>query len=431
MRNIYQFTGALIIFVLGQSSAWAQLTAPIRYNEGPGVKVSEGLVFHPGLAVEGRYDSNPLNKDSSTNIQSAPYLRFIGHLDLATLSPQRLTDVDGNVATPPISFRLRSALAFREYLSSNDNIKAQRGFETDTGLIFALFPLGIVSFELGDDFLRSVLPRYMETDQVISQDVNRAFANFKILPQRRLNFTLGYALTLFYPEESEFAYARNYNNEIVFNGQYKILPKTAFTLDVRQGFIHYYDQNNNATNGLNITRIDSNPTRAYFGLVGLVTTQMSTILKIGYGNGGYSSGDSYSGVLGNAELAFQFGPFVKFKFGYEHNFQDSPYYGSYFSYESIYLGYDHFVLNRVLLHGKANYRYEKFEGIPNIPEKLRANDFILDLGIDYQIKEWVYVGVGYDLTVYDRNVATFNDPSHALAPNFTKHQVFGKIGLSY
>src|SRR5512137_3051354 len=103
---------AAVALVLGLSSpALAQFNAPIRYNEGPGIKLGESLVFHPGIDIEGRYDSNALYTDS--NIQGAGYMRFIGHLDLASLPPQRRTDGEGNVAPPKVELRVKAALSYR------------------------------------------------------------------------------------------------------------------------------------------------------------------------------------------------------------------------------------------------------------------------------------------------------------------------------
>ena len=76
------------------SRAEAQFATPLRYNqEGPGIKLTDSLVFHPGLAVEGRYDSNVLFTDTAR--KGAPYLRLIGHLDLATRPPKRMKSGDG------------------------------------------------------------------------------------------------------------------------------------------------------------------------------------------------------------------------------------------------------------------------------------------------------------------------------------------------
>ena len=89
MRTISRLAGALITLLFA-SSALAQFNAPIRYNEGPGLKLSDSLVFHPGLDVEGRYDSNVFYADQA---KGAPYLRLIGHLHLAGVDAQCIESV--------------------------------------------------------------------------------------------------------------------------------------------------------------------------------------------------------------------------------------------------------------------------------------------------------------------------------------------------
>ena len=61
------------------------------YNEGPGIKLGEGLVFHPGLATELGYDSNVLLNGNADQVVGAGLLRLRLHLDLSTLPPQRIT----------------------------------------------------------------------------------------------------------------------------------------------------------------------------------------------------------------------------------------------------------------------------------------------------------------------------------------------------
>src|SRR5512137_2916634 len=120
MRNQLTLTGALAFAIfLSGPTARAQFNAPIRYNEGPGIKLGERMVFHPGIAVEGRYDSNVFYTNDVR--QGAPYLRIIGHLALASLSPQRLADGDGSVSKPSLDLRLNAAFAYREYFGISDS----------------------------------------------------------------------------------------------------------------------------------------------------------------------------------------------------------------------------------------------------------------------------------------------------------------------
>jgi len=124
-------------------------------NEGPGIKLSDSMVFHPGIELEGRYDSNALYSEEAVG---APYLRVIGHIDLATLSPQRLTDGNGKAYPQKVAFRLKTAVSFRNYFSDNAAVEQQRALEIDAGLGLTLFPQGMFSFSLTDDFARTVAP---------------------------------------------------------------------------------------------------------------------------------------------------------------------------------------------------------------------------------------------------------------------------------
>ena len=145
MRTTLRLAGIFVV-LLTATPALAQFIAPMRYNEGPGIKLSDALVFHPGILLEGRYDSNALYQD--TGATGAGYLRVIGHFDLATTSPQRRTDGEGQVFDRPVDFRLKSALSFRNYFSSNDNVTAQRAFEVDAGMALSVLPRRVFSFDV-------------------------------------------------------------------------------------------------------------------------------------------------------------------------------------------------------------------------------------------------------------------------------------------
>jgi hypothetical protein len=406
-------------FILAASQpASAQFSAPIRYNEGPGLKLSDTLVFHPGAEIEGRYDSNALYEKSDPN--GAGYLRLIGHLDLATLSPQRLTDTDGNVSPQKVDFRLKSALAFRNYFSSNTNVTAQRALEVDAGLSLMLFPQSVFSFGLMDDFARTVQPRGGETEETLSRDTNRGTVKFVLAPGgRRLTFDLAYSMNLDLFEDSSINYLNRMFHEIAFTAKWKLLPKTAIGLEYLQQIYNYY--NTIAA----YPRNNSTPARVYLGFYGLITTMLSAVIKVGYGNALYSKGDSYNNVIGLAELGFQLGPLAKIKLGFDHNFGDG-FYGNYYRDELVYLGYDHFIASRFLLHLKGDYRYRAYSGAP---EPLNQNLVTLGIGFDYQIQEWIYVGIGYDLEL--QNVIK-GPTSYVLgATEFAKHQIFAKVGVSY
>jgi len=426
MRTICGVVGALITLLVAVP-ALAQFNAPIRYNEGPGLKLSDSLVFHPGIAVEGRYDSNVFYAEDNT--RGAPYMRLIGHLHLATLPPQRLTDGAGKVSKQTVDFRLKTAVSFREYFSDVPAVKDQRALEVDAGIGLTLFPEGMFSFSLIDDFARTVTAPNAEIRDTFTRDTNRATARFKLTPGGgRLSFALGYSFNIDLFENAELAGLNRLYHEIALNSKWKILPKSAIVLDISEQIYDYYDKGGS---NFGFVKNDSYPFRVSAGFVGLITPRLSAIVKLGYGNSFHPSGTtSYSMILATAELGYQFSPFAKLRFGYNHDFYDSLF-GNYFTDEKIYLRYDHMIASRFLLHLDGSYRYRDYgglEGVPNVTE-LTAHVVALGLGFDWQIKEWIYVGIGYDLQL--NNVASGPKNVNIFAADYSKHQVFGKVGVSY
>ncbi len=425
MRYATRLACTLIVLGALGSTAHAQFQTPVRYNEGPGVKLTDSLVFHPGLAVEGRYDNNVLL--SNHTLAGAPYLRLIGHLNLATNSPQR------GGGKQPVQFGLQSSLAYREYFSGDTAVTNQRALEVSAGLNFRWSPSRYFNLELLDAYTRSVQARNSFTvtgnsaSTTLSQDLNRATLRANIIPGGgRLSFGVGYSLNLNMFEDKGFDSANKLVHEIDFQGKFKLLPKTALTLDVVQQFTGYTAT---TTNG----NIDSKPFRAYLGFMGLLTPNLSIVLKAGYGNSIHDTGDSYSSVLAKAEIGYAIGPMGKLKVGFERSFSDSQF-ANYYSDNKAYAGYDHLIASRFVLHLDAAYTRRDFGGFPGGGiggvTSLGENLLTGGLSFDYQIKEWIYVGLGYDLQLQGVSSNNASSPIVGLL-DFTRHQVYGKVGISY
>jgi hypothetical protein len=431
------------------ASAEAQFMAPIRYNEGPGVKISESLVFHPGIAIEGRYDTNVFR--SPERPVGAPYLRVIGHLHLATLSPQRLEDEEGGpVSKPKVAFRLKGAAAYREYFPVGSNgpsvesrIRQQRAIEADAGFFLKLFPYGVFSAKLYNDYVRTY-PFWQgeqlagttatPTSRDTARNTNRGGINFTLAPGgRRITFDLGYSINLDIFDEAVFNGANKLYHRIDFNAKWRLLPKTAIFIEVIQQFLNYFDSANVANRNRN-----SMPLRAYAGFAGLFTPRFSALAKIGYGNGFYEENDSFNGPLAHLELAFHIGPFAKIKAGYEYMFGDSFNPDTNFHVDNrFYLAYDHLFINRILLHLKGQYRWRNYGGFDPLvygpDDALSFHIAQAHVALDYKIKSWIYIGIGYDLALRYRAATPSVPPtgSGTFASDFVKHQLYGKVGVSY
>ena len=438
MLKILRLASLVTAVLLISSTAQAQFVAPIRYNEGPGIKLTDSLVFHPGLEVEGRYDSNARYGDSSNPfvaVVGAPYLRLVGHLHLATLPPQRLTDGENKVSLPKVAFRLKTAVAYREYFKKE--VEHLRAAEVDAGMELRLFPYSMVTASIFDDFARTV-PEW--TGINVNRNTNRGGLKLRIKPGGgRLEFNVGYTFNFDLIDESkQFAFTNKIGHEIKLTAKWRLLPKTAVFLEATEQIITYLDPTGGSeaikdikTSDL-IANSNSSPLRIYLGFSGLITPRFSAMLKVGYANGFYDVNDSYNMVVGQGEFTFFISPLAKIKGGFEHSFADS-FLSNYFVDERAYLGYDHFIINRILLHLSGEYIFRQHEGFPatTATQELNYHVVKVDFGLDYKIFEWFYLGVGYNLELRKQTTAALQQTNGKYYNDFNKHQVFGKIGLSY
>ncbi len=62
-----------------------------------------------------------------------------------------------------------------------------------------------------------------------------------------------------------------------------------------------------------------------------------------------------------------------------------------------------------------------------------AHLFGLLIGVDYKIREWVYVGVAYDVAFRDvaKGASIVSDIYTTGVNSFVRHQLISKVGVSY
>ena len=422
--------------VCGSGVASAQIASELRYNEGPGIKISEGLVFHPGFAAEMRYDTNVLAINDNT--AGAPFMRLIGHIHLATLSQQRLSNANGQVVLPKVEFRLKAALGYREYFSDDDAVVSQRALDVQAGLNVVLFPRRMFSFEINDDFTRVISPRnfFVATPNgnrptgTLNQDMNYLTALVHFRPGGgRLELKAGYAVNFMLFESSEFNFYNKIFHGIVFRGKYRFLPKSAITLDVTQMFYDYFE-----AQPAGLTNNNSSPLRILAGYTGLVTPKLKAILQGGVGVALYSgTGTSYTNFLARAELAYRFSPLANLRVGYRRLFEDALL-GNFYSDDNIYIQYDHLLLRRLALMIRPSYTFRQYDGFEAVQSvgvtAFDAHLLQIATELTWNFTSWFYVGGGYELQFRDVNVAAASTQVFGIV-DFTKHQVYAKVGVSY
>lgn len=430
----YIAVGAVVL-VASLLSPPASAQTLVKYNEGPGLKVSNSLVLHGGVAVMGSYDTNVFYTNQSA--VGSFILTPIAHVDLATLPPQRLEGQPDGVQM--VDFRLRFAAGYRAYLSDNEAVKEQSNVDLDGGLTLIINPKGRVKGTIADEYVRTVQPQNMEGPGSYIRDYNVASARLDVAPGGgMLAFGLGYSFTMDWWEEDLESLGPGstpnmFAHLITLDGKWKFLPKTAVVLNVSQGIVSRPDL---VING--VRHPESYPFRVEAGLLGQLTYRLSATVKAGYGNGFYQSAPgrpnpaSFNSALVTAQLRWQLATTGALTLGFSRNFQDSLW-SEYFIDNRATLRYDHMLFSRLMLHASGGYSYREYDGLdPAIWGVSSRNDHVIEAhaGVDWRIKDWLFVGAGYDLQYVNADqVVSFGGLPYN--PDYVKHIVFFRAEVSY
>ena len=183
---------------------------------------------------------------------------------------------------------------------------------------------------------------------------------------------------------------------------------------------------------------NSYPLYVTTGLRGLLTEKTSAALTLGYVNAFYSNGASTSGFLGSTylDLAFtaRLTQLSRAVLGFRHDFLNAVI--SNFAYEeTVYASYVQQIAGRLGLDLSGRYAYISYQGTPGDPAQVGPgggnrvdNYFQLGATLDYFLRNWAYLGVGYSLV---DNTSNVRDMTTGVATNnYLKQQVFARLGVT-
>lgn len=434
----YSCIGCLV----ATGSAWAQQSATgprvdvaIGYQGLPakstgktaesGIQVSDGALLHVGVGAEGGYDSNVFFGE--TNVRSSALVRIVPFLELTNANRA------GPVASS-VFFDLGAALTYREYLSSDQQIRDQRALMPSAFANLEFGKFQSVGFGLSEVFNRTEDPPYLNTGtgQPITRDVNLASAGVRWAPGGgRLSANLMYMNTVDWFETANLRVANSMGNLLTLDTSWKWLPKTALVLVVSQGYISYFNDENG------VSKPTSYPFHAMAGVRGLITAKLTVNLTLGYANGFYStSRPGPSGFRGNftanADIIYRPTVLTSVNLGYRRDFQNAIL-GDYYYLDSIYLNVGQAIAGRLGFGFSARYDSRSFQNIPlanGTFTNRHDNYWQVGANLDYHMKEWTYAGVAY---TYFSNSSDYQQTS-ALDPgrvNYVKQLVFARLGVAY
>lgn len=420
MNRRLAFSVALGALLAGRL-AFAQEEVTIGYAGLPykssgenntGIQLSDGVLLHAGVGVEAGYDSNVFY--ANTDPIGSGIIRVLPFAEITNATRM-------GPASHLLTFDLRGGLQYRHYTSDDVNVQKY----SDAWNPYAGASLGIgggqLAFGFADIFARIEDPPYQGqlTAGPLNRDNNQASVELRWSPGGgRLTGILRYTNMVDILDQP-YDYANSVTNNLLLDVSWKWLPKTAIFASVQQGYIFYLNDTSQ--------KVNSFPLYVTAGLRGLLTEKTSAVFALGYVNGFYSTGGSTGGFFGStyANLSFTIKPtmYNRFVIGARHDFLNSII--SNFAYEdTVYASYVQQIAGRLALDLSGRYARLDYQGNFVDPSQEGRIDNLFQVGatLDYFIRNWVYLGIGYSLLDNNSNIPI---------NSYVKHQVFARLGVTY
>jgi hypothetical protein len=420
-----------------QTGQWNPYSTTV-YREGPGLRLgTTPLVLHPGVAIEGGYDSNVFFMRD--NPVGAGLLRLRAHLDLATLPPQRM-EGDAGTADPKVDFRLSTQVEYREYLSGETFIQSQRSVNVFASMDLGILPRGPFTVRINDTYVRTVDPRNLDAqppaNSVIGQfsrNYNRAsvLATYRSASSR-FEFGVGDNFDLNLWENPDIGrFGDMIGNEAQAFFRVRFLPQTIGNVTARVGYIRY----------LNNDLFEAIPVRLTAGISSLITTWFGVGAAIGYGGSFHRAAGvvSFNSVIANLEARFFLPKAARLTLGYDRDFFDSLL-SAWYVDDRIFVAFDQPLIYRLTAHLDGGVRFRHYEGLTdptafgyNAYSAMARDDLVFDLHAELQVRatSWLGFAASYNLVGNQTDFFFVDSANRQINAGYIKHSVFLRADFAY
>ncbi len=431
------FLLALCGALLSTSTAAAQGWLADRGRaQGPGFRLGN-LELHPGLGVEGGYDSNLFYEDGAQD--SAGLLRVTGHLLLSTLGAQRQEDGETEGDSAPM-VRFTAGISGSYYHFFNDRVSDN--VSVDANFDLTINPQGRFSFRLYDTLGRSIRPFTDANPEgqapLYARIQNSGGADLTIQTRgQTLAATFGYRIDLDYFEDANFDYLNNLTHVVSAAVNWRFLPNTALVHRTEAMFQNYFE----GSPSVGTQTSDSRRVNSWLGVNGALTSSLAFTAMAGYAVGFYERADDFDGFLAHLELKYQPRQSLSFALGYRRSFLPS-FIGNFTRSNRIYLRSQLMLGGSFLLGANLAVSFDKSgdaltpDGMGMLGNQRFRTDTRLFATLfgEYRFTDWLAVNasIGYagDFTDF-----TFADPMTGTYPDgpagYNKFDIWGGVRVFY
>jgi hypothetical protein len=418
------------VLVMG-SSALAQSTQVTEVVEGAGIKVGEGTVIHPVLGIESGVVYNVFYESGGETPVASGLLRVIADFSVGSLPSERLQTLPDEVPEThnfgDLAFRADLHAQYEEYLSTREQVRAQRGVSLGLLARGIVFPRRTWQFGFHEDFRRENRPVNFESDADTDRDINRVGVELRYRPEgRAIAGELRYENTIDYFEATEQQFANRIHHTIGVQAGWKLFPVTRIYGDVSLGF--------NGAFGDRSTRPSSMPLRIIAGIQTALTVKTTLNGRIGFGKGFYDTGPDFTNVTGAVQFGYRFSPQGRVTALYDYDFFDSIN-ANYYTDHALQLKLEQ-VIRRVGFTAAAELRFRHYAGV--ISEVMGSSPdrddiiFTVPIGAAYHFRDWIAATLDYRYDTHQTDFRYLPETGEPMDdPSYTRHVLMAGVRAAY
>lgn len=411
--------------------------SPIALVQGGGIKVGEGTVLQPQVGLQTGVVSNVFY--TNTNVVNAGLLRLLVEIGTGSLPIQRLNPAaadDG--ATPPapdsptpmvesgdFQYSANAYASWDQYLSTNDNVTAQGGLGGGLVLRGLVNPQRPLQFAFQEVYSRLIRPVNFESQADANRDINNVSLRVNYVPPgRSLSGYLYYQNTIDVFESSSQQFANRMLNQLGLHLDWQWLPLTVVFADVSGGY-------NTGIGGSE--KVSSSPLAAVTGIGTALTLNTTINGHIGYTNGFYASGPSYSSVTGGVMFGYRYSPLGRVTAQYDYSQSDSIN-ANFYTEHLLALTLEQYFAPFVLF-ARPELRLRTYQGtiVMDVNGSTTRNDTIVAVtaGMRYNFRGWLAATLDYNLqddqTDFRYTIGRFAN----LDPSYVRHELMLGVRAAY
>ncbi|HEY1813810.1 MAG TPA: hypothetical protein VGG74_15770 [Kofleriaceae bacterium] len=399
--------------------------APITAVEGPGVKIGEGTVLRPAFGLETGYTSNVFY--SATNPVGAGIIRALAQIGAGSYTGARMDPAgDSDAAVEPgFQYRASARVSYDAILSNNSAATDTGGLGVGATFHGVVNPTGPWTFGVDEDFSRIIRAANFETSENVNRDLNQFALNLLWHPtDRAISGYVYYNNTLDIFEQNEGVYPDRLQHHFGVHPQWKIFPETQV----------YVDVSGSVDTGLGTTTKETAfPLVAVAGIQTLLTLDLTLGGQVGYTNGFYSGGPSYSAPTASAQLGWRYMRTGRIQLNYQWIYADSI--NANFYRDEVISALISQRLGGLVFELQPELHFREYDGIDTlIPGAIPTRDdtvVSIIAGVHYAFRSWIAATLDYhftDVSTDYRYPATATD--EPFNPSYIRHDILLGVRLA-